>query len=619
MAIRLSFNNLKVSIRIVLIFALVLIISLATGVMSTRSLHDLSKRIEYISDNRIPDLNTLGNLHLERTLIRVQTLDVFHARTLADPKANLARILNERKASWIKVDQLWEELNNIPRMSQKGEDILAELTSAYNAWRNIYKENDPLIEQLFNTENKDEFDKIFIQYEEVYKRLLPLSEKFAESIIALKEQNLFLTDNYVGKAVQDSSSFVGSAIAALAFGTLAGILGGMLLGKSITVPVKGLVKFNSYLSAGDFSQDVQQKFIDFKDEFGQLAKSQNQVVKNTRALLLAAKEQSVKLENSSDSLAANITQTVSAINQITVNIENIKKMAVNQSASVTETHATMESINNQVDRLDNLIAEQSSFVTQSSAAIEQMVANINSIYEILKKNNVSMDELLKATEEGRYNVEDIAAIISQIAGESDSLIEASTVIQAISSQTNLLAMNAAIEAAHAGEAGKGFAVVADEIRKLAENAAEESKSISKVLGKIKGMIDQGSESSIKTRDQFDAILKTVNLVQEQETVIRNSMDEQSTGSSQVLTGIRQISDISLQVQDGSRLMKTGSSEVLTEMNNLNSMTVELSNGMEEMAIGAAEVSNASSKLNDISADNRNILLKLNMEIDKFKL
>ena len=238
---------------------------------------------------------------------------------------------------------------------------------------------------------------------------------------------------------------------------------------------------------------------------------------------------------------------------------------------------------------------------------------------ILKKNNVSMDELLKATEEGRYNVEDIAAIISQIAGESDSLIEASTVIQAISSQTNLLAMNAAIEAAHAGEAGKGFAVVADEIRKLAENAAEESKSISKVLGKIKGMIDQGSESSIKTRDQFDAILKTVNLVQEQETVIRNSMDEQSTGSSQVLTGIRQISDISLQVQDGSRLMKTGSSEVLTEMNNLNSMTVELSNGMEEMAIGAAEVSNASSKLNDISADNRNILLKLNMEIDKFKL
>lgn len=619
MAGKFTFNSFKVAWRIVIVFFVIIGISVLSGTMGIRSLIDLNSRTNYIHKNRIPDLITLSDLHLERTLIRVQTLDVFHARTLADPKANLARIINERENSWAKVDQLWTTLNNIPRMSQEGKDILKELGYDYEQWRKIYSENDNLIKKMYNASSNEEYNALFAKYEDVYKNLLPLSEKFAASILKLKNNNIKLTNEYVAEAADANSNYVLIAIISLAVGALVAVLGGMLLGLSITKPVKALVKFNSFLSAGDFSHNIDQKYLDYKDEFGQLAESKSQVVYNTRALLSAVKLESVNLEEASESLASSITQTVSAINEITVNIENLKKMAVNQSASVTETHSTMESINKQVDILDGLIADQSSFVTESSAAIEQMVANIASIYEILKKNSISMDELLKATDQGRFNVEDISSLISQIAGESDSLIEASSVIQAISSQTNLLAMNAAIEAAHAGEAGKGFAVVADEIRKLAENAAEESKSISKVLGKIKAMIDQGSDSSVKTRDQFDTILKNVNLVQEQETVIRNSMDEQSSGSTQVLTGIRQISEITLQVQDGSKLMKTGSQEILTEMQNLNNMTVELSSGMEEMAIGAGEVNSAANDLTNISSSTRNIILKLNTEIDKFKI
>jgi methyl-accepting chemotaxis protein len=180
-------------------------------------------------------------------------------------------------------------------------------------------------------------------------------------------------------------------------------------------------------------------------------------------------------------------------------------------------------------------------------------------------------------------------------------------------------MNAAIEAAHAGEAGKGFAVVADEIRKLAENSGEQSQTISSVLKKIKESIDKITASTDEVLNKFEAINSGVQIVSNQETEIRNAMEEQGVGSKQILEAIGQLNDITVLVKNSSVEMLEGSKEIIHESKNLERVTQEIANGMNEMAIGAEEINVVVNKVDNISKDNKHSIDILVQEINRFKV
>jgi methyl-accepting chemotaxis protein len=279
----------------------------------------------------------------------------------------------------------------------------------------------------------------------------------------------------------------------------------------------------------------------------------------------------------------------------------------------------MEQITVNIGRLGGHIDKQTESVTQCSSAIEEMLANIQSVTQTLMRNVENVTDLAGASEVGRLGLQEVATDIQEISRESEGLLEINAVMENIASQTNLLSMNAAIEAAHAGEAGKGFAVVADEIRKLAESSSEQSKTISSVLKKIKGSIDKISKSTDAVLNKFEAIDTGVKTVSEQEENIRNAMEEQNEGSKQILEAISRLNDLTNMVKSGSEEMLEGSQQVIHEGKNLEMATQEITGGMNEMASGADQINVAVTEVNNISGSNRDNIDILVKEVAMFKI
>jgi len=367
---------------------------------------------------------------------------------------------------------------------------------------------------------------------------------------------------------------------------------------------------------GDLTRSIA---VSSKDEIGDLALYFNKTLEKIKNLIVIIKREAASLQNIGNDLASNMAETAAAVNQITANIQSIKGRVINQSASVTETNATMEQVIGNINKLNGNVENQSRNISQASSAIEEMVANINSVTNTLVNNAGNVKTLQEASEVGKTGLQEMATDIQEISRESEGLLEINSVMENIASQTNLLSMNAAIEAAHAGDAGKGFAVVADEIRKLAESSSEQSKTIGTVLKKIAESIKKITVSTEYVLNKFEAIASGIKTVSQQEENIRNAMEEQSEGSKQLLQSAGGLNETTQQVKGGSEEMLEGSKEVMKESQNLERVTQEITSGMNEMANGADQINIAVHHVNEISGKNREGIDTLMREVSRFKV
>ena len=401
---------------------------------------------------------------------------------------------------------------------------------------------------------------------------------------------------------------------------LAGVIIGVFIAMSISGMVtRPIVLLRSRLddvAKGDLTKRLPERS---RDELGMASRSFNQSMEEFSKMISSIKNQSGELANIGNDLASNMTETASAMNEIAANIQSIKGRVLNQSASVTETNATMEQVTSNINKLSGNVENQTGAVSQAASALEQVIANIQSVNSTLIKNAANVENLKSSSDTGRASLQEVAADIQEIARESEGLLEINSVMENIASQTNLLSMNAAIEAAHAGEAGRGFAVVADEIRKLAESSSEQSKVIGNVLKKIAESIGKITRSTDNVLNKFETIDLGVKTVAEQEELIRTAMEEQSHGSRQVLQASGRVGDITQQVKSGSVEMLEGSKEVIHEAKNLEKLTHEITDGMNEMAVGAEQVNKAVNTVNDLTGRTRENISSLVRSVSRFKV
>lgn len=403
-----------------------------------------------------------------------------------------------------------------------------------------------------------------------------------------------------------------------------GILGAFFVVMSSFLQMRGMS--GRVKQIRDFTKHVAEKDytglklnVESRDEFGLLINDLNSFKDITKGLIADINE-SVKISSdTADNFSSSMTETSAAVEQIMANINSVKARIENQSEGVTKSDTTIQTMLDKINELNSSVNEQVNGVSSSSSAVEEMVANIRSVTKILENNSETVEKLGKESEIGRQRINESANLAETILDKSAGLVEASSVVQSIAEQTNLLAMNAAIEAAHAGEAGKGFAVVADEIRKLAEQSNEQGKTINTQLSELQQTIQSVFDNTKAVQNQFEVIFDLTGKVQQQEAVIKNAMDEQNAGSSQVLQAINEIQSSTDTVKNNSQILLTGGEEIVAEMKNLANLTRQITDSMNEMAAGSGQITKAVELCHELSSENQTNLTDLKKEVEMFKV
>ena len=401
------------------------------------------------------------------------------------------------------------------------------------------------------------------------------------------------------------------------FAIITGLVGVYVLLRDVSNTIGKINKFSGDLSQKDYTTEKIPVLL--RCELGEMVNSLNSLQKRTKYLLRNFKTSVESTTHNSEQLEREMLLVKDEITQITGGIHKVQEQMERQTGGVEEAAASVNQIISRSNNLNSNITFQVNAVNESSSAVEEMVSNIESVTMILQNNSESVNSLTQASDDGRTSVDTAVKTAEKIIEQSAMLMEATTIIQSIASQTNLLAMNAAIEAAHAGESGKGFSVVADEIRKLAEQSSRQSRAIKENLKDFSESIESVSTNTREVQQKFDVIYNLAQTVMAQENIIMNAMVEQSEGNKLVLKAIQGIQNSTNSVTNSSSEMVAGGQQIIDEMKNLSEITMTINSQMATMMQSLQGISNAVRKVSMSSEENQKGMTGISEQIQGFKL
>jgi methyl-accepting chemotaxis protein len=354
-----------------------------------------------------------------------------------------------------------------------------------------------------------------------------------------------------------------------------------------------------------------------RDEIGVLAGNLNLFLDGLSGSLLRVKEISSSNIGAKDRLIQAASEATGSATQIEASELSIGKQIQNLDSRIAESAGSIVRIGASIDDLNSQIEGQSAMVEEATASVTEMLSSLANMSRVTERNRSLADGLVAEAGLGRSVFEEASAKINEIPQNIGSIREMAGVIRSIASQTDLLAMNAAIEAAHAGEAGKGFSVVADEIRKLSEASASSSREIAMSIEAIVAKIDEAMEASSGTTGAFTAIDDKIRELSKAMAEMHASIVEMQTGSEQILAAMVDLEERTLGVKAGSRAIDESSAQIRSMMNEAGRISGEVAGNIGEIAKGIADISGAirevSSLANGVGAGSA----RLDEEVNRF--
>ena len=284
-----------------------------------------------------------------------------------------------------------------------------------------------------------------------------------------------------------------------------------------------------------------------------------------------------------------------------------------------EVAGAVEKLTRNFEALALMIANQSAVVEQSSASIEQMIANVDSVAASSIRAGEAAANLASEGSDGKALIDEVGSSVASIVGYSENLSEAAALISEIASRTNMLAMNAAIEAAHAGDSGKGFAVVSDEIRRLAEQSTAQAKDISADLVRVSEAIEKVRISSEAAVKSFGSVLTGAGAVDRAIAESAHALAEQRVGGKQVLEGLVRLKGLTGEIARGSTEMSAGNEAITAQMSRLQAASSSVALNAREINGGADEIRKAVAATIELAERNASRIADVKAASEKFIL
>ena len=389
----------------------------------------------------------------------------------------------------------------------------------------------------------------------------------------------------------------------------------------VTMTIKHLnVVKNSIAEIASGNADLTKRIAQTsKDEIGEVVAGFNSFTDKLHVIISKVKNSKKTLGSAGTRLTESIDDTAAAIQQIIANIAGVHEDMNSQFASVEMTASSVTESSNKIDALEKMIETQAAGVAEASAAVEEMIGNIASVNNSMDKMAESFTELTQSVSEGTKLQNDVNERIHQIEKQSIMLQSANKAIASIASQTNLLAMNAAIEAAHAGDAGRGFSVVADEIRKLSETSSAQSRTIGQQLKEILETIHSMVVASSRSGEAFNKVTERIGDTDELVQQINGAMQEQNEGSRQINSALQSMNDTTVYVRRSSEELSESNRTVLSQMENLRNVTDKMISRMDEMNTGARKIGETENALKKISVQMEESISEIGSQIDEFSI
>lgn len=354
-------------------------------------------------------------------------------------------------------------------------------------------------------------------------------------------------------------------------------------------------------------------------EVAELVETLEAMKDNLQNTLQEVKSTSEVVDVKNKDLGEAITISDSSIGQVVALMDTIHANLETQTTSIDETIKSVEEMLSAIGNIKNSVDNQSSAVTESSASIEEMVSSIQSVQESTARGEELGKHLEAIAKEGGDRIKIALEAIREIQDASSKIAEAIDGITRIAATTNLLSMNAAIEAAHAGEAGKGFAVVADEIRKLAADSTEEARVIKENVVETIAKIEQGAQLSEGAGAAFESIMTDIANLVAITSEIANAMMEQSSGASEILSSVEHLVNTSNDIKEAIEKESMESETVMQSVQNIFQGAKEVLAACDLQKNEGEEILKTQGILKDLSATTQQTIERLNAKLASLNL